>query len=105
MRGAAAGHDVLQHVAQAGPEVLALVGAARVLHEAPHRGHRRHVVLLHDHRQPVGKRGQRDGLRQPQPAGDAGHFRLGPHRGNFQDNQQPSGQQACMQIFIRFFLS
>ena len=30
------------------------------LTEAPHRGHRRRVVLLHDHRQAVGERGQRD---------------------------------------------
>ena len=78
MRGAAAGHDVLQHVAQAGPEVLALVGAAGVLDEAPHRGHRRHVVLLHDHRQPVGERGQGDVLGQPQQAGVAGRLPARP---------------------------
>ena len=58
--GGAAGDDVFQHVAQAGPQVLALEGAAGVLDEAAHRGHRRRVVLLDDHRQAVGERGQGD---------------------------------------------
>ena len=95
VRGAAAGHDVLQHVAQAGPEVLALVGAAGVLHEAPHRGHRRHVVLLHDHRQPVGERGQRDVVGQAADAGVAGRFNLGRRLRRCSPKKHGRGRRKC----------
>ena len=74
--GGAAGHDVLQHVAQAGPVPAALEGAAGVLDKAPHRGHGGHVVLLHQHRQAVGQRGQRYLVGKLLDAGDV-------HRGRF----------------------
>ena len=94
MRRAAAGHDVLQHVAQPGPKVLTLVGAARVFDETPHRGDWDRVVLLHDHRQAVGKRGQSDGFRKPEKTGVAGRFHLGSRRDRkLQYSQQPAGQR------------
>ena len=58
MGGGAAGDRVFQHVAQAGAQLRALVGAAGVLHVAAHRGHRSHVVLLDHHRKAVLKLGE-----------------------------------------------
>ena len=58
MSGGPAGDNVFQDVAQAGPEVFAFIHAAGVFHETANRGHGRHVVFLHDDRQPVGKRGE-----------------------------------------------
>ena len=75
------------------PRFLPLVGAARVLDETPHRGHRRHVVLLHDHRQPVGKRGQGDLVGQPQRFGIAKRLRLALRgKANSQSRQAPRNQ-------------
>ncbi len=60
---------MLQHMAYAGPKILAFVNAARVFHEAADRGHGRHVVFLHDDRQSVGKRGQGNVVGQAVKAG------------------------------------
>jgi hypothetical protein len=68
-KGGTAGRDVLQHVANTGAKILAFVNAAGVFHEAADRGHGRHVVFLHDDRQPVGKRGQGNFVWQAAKAG------------------------------------
>ena len=74
LRGRSAGHDVLQHVAQAGAQVAALVGAAGVLHVAADRGHRGNVVLLDNDRQAVRKGGQGHGLGQTLDVGVGGRL-------------------------------
>ena len=73
-RGRAAGNDVLQHVAHARPEVRSLVGAAGILHKATHGGHRRGMILLDQHRQPVAESGQGRVARQSLDAGVNGRL-------------------------------
>ena len=65
LRGRSTGHGMFEHMAQPGPQVLALVRAARVLNVTPHRGDGRGVILLNNDRQPVGQAGEGDPLFEP----------------------------------------
>ena len=90
----AAGHDVLQHVAQPRAEVAAFEGAAGVLHVAADRGHGGRVVLLHDDRQAVIQRGERHVLGQVPHAGVLRHRRL--HLGR-DEGSRPAGRAGRRQ--------
>ena len=60
--GRSAGQNVFEHVAKSRPQVFAFISAARVLHVTPHGGHGGGMILLYDHRHPVGDARQRHPL-------------------------------------------
>ena len=100
----AAGHDVLQHVAQPGAEVAAFEGAAGVLHVAADRGHGGRVVLLNDDCQAVIQRGERHVLGQVPHAGVLRHrrLRLGRDKVRGRQAEQAKGNNRVVQGIASF---